>query len=248
MASVMANITEIFSSLQGEGPHTGEPMTFVRFAGCALNCRWCDTEAAIKTDPTCRVETPPRSARFVEIQNPVSIKELNGQLAFFTDPAISITGGEPLEQVSFLEKWLPTVPEGKRILLETNGILHRELDLISKRIDIVSMDIKLPSSTGKRPCWDEHAKFISDSLRSGKEFYIKIVITSDTSTKDIQEAIKLISSSNRFIPVILQPASFTPRFTQGISSDAVESFARLCNSWLPNVTIMKQAHKELGIL
>ncbi len=245
---VLANITEIFSSLQGEGPHTGEATTFVRFAGCSLGCRWCDTETKLGTGSHFRVETPPRSREFVNYTNQISADELNKQLAFFTDPTISVTGGEPLEQAPFLKEWLPTIYGKQKILLETSGVLAGELESISRHIDIISMDIKLPSSTGREPCWQKHSAFIANALKSGKEFYIKIVVTEDTSNKDIQEAIKLISSANKFIPVVLQPVSETKTFCHGISKSQVESFARLCNSWLPNVSVMPQAHKEAGLL
>src|SRR3989338_2206629 len=101
-----ANLIEIFSSKQGEGPHTGEEMTFVRFAGCSLGCRWCDTDMASCVKPTYLVETPPRSKKFIEYQNPVTLEKLSEQLAYFTDPTISVTGGEPLEHADFLEAWL----------------------------------------------------------------------------------------------------------------------------------------------
>ena len=37
-------IHEIFESLQGEGRNTGRPCLFIRFAGCNLDCPWCDTD------------------------------------------------------------------------------------------------------------------------------------------------------------------------------------------------------------
>lgn len=37
-------VSEIFYSLQGEGPHIGKPFIFIRFGGCNLQCSWCDTK------------------------------------------------------------------------------------------------------------------------------------------------------------------------------------------------------------
>jgi len=243
-----AYISEIFSSLQGEGPHTGEPMTFVRFAGCGLSCRWCDTKHARENGAYCKIETPPRSRSFVNQANPLSVEQLSAQLRFFTDLTISVTGGEPLLQADFIAKWLSEKRPDKKVLLETNGICHKELLKIGRFVDIFSVDIKLPSSAGISRHWEEHRAFLHNALSFGKETYVKMVVTKDTLDADIQEAIKVVSSVNKFIPVVLQPASGTDSFDQTISDEKLLSFARLCGLWLTNVSTMKQAHKEMGIL
>ena len=35
-------VTEMFSSLQGEGKRCGRPATFLRLRRCNLACSWCD--------------------------------------------------------------------------------------------------------------------------------------------------------------------------------------------------------------
>jgi 7-carboxy-7-deazaguanine synthase len=37
-------ISEIFNSIQGEGPAMGQNVTFIRLAGCNLSCAGCDTD------------------------------------------------------------------------------------------------------------------------------------------------------------------------------------------------------------
>ena len=44
MSGVELKLSEIFESIQGEGPTAGEPCVFLRLAMCNLHCRWCDTK------------------------------------------------------------------------------------------------------------------------------------------------------------------------------------------------------------
>ena len=37
-------VNEIFYSIQGEGANSGTPLIFVRFSGCNLACKFCDTD------------------------------------------------------------------------------------------------------------------------------------------------------------------------------------------------------------
>ena len=243
--TITACINEIFSSLQGEGVHAGEKMTFIRFANCTMGCKWCDTD--YNPNKLCKVFKPQTDQLIRTLENPLSIIDLNELLENYTEKIVAITGGEPLEQLAFLQHFLPGLHQKRKILLETNGIFHKALRMISDYIDIISMDIKLPSSTGKRPFWKEHKEFLNAALESGKEIYVKLVVTSATTDKDVNDAIKLISTTNRYIPVVLQPVTPNENFTKSISDDKLLSFKRLFGAWLPNVSITPQLHKEWGI-
>lgn len=95
-------IVEIFESLQGEGYNTGMPAVFIRFAGCNLNCTWCDTNFRQFT-------------RF-------SLAELLGKVSKYKTKNIIITGGEPTMVKALPELLLSLKKSGYFIAIESNGL------------------------------------------------------------------------------------------------------------------------------
>ncbi len=241
-----AQITEIFSSLQGEGVYTGEPTIFVRFTQCAMKCAWCDTAQALCDTAMCRV-TAPDGLAVHEVENPLSATALNEILEPYSARMLSVTGGEPLEQADFLAAWLPSINHRHTILLETNGVRWEALKAVVPFVHIVSMDFKLPSSAGCRPMWAAHEGFLRTALGAGREVYVKIVVTERTTDKDIQETIGIIAKINKFIPVIVQPATATLTFHDVISPQRLASIDRVVSAYLPNVSVAHQMHKEWGV-
>lgn len=243
-----ANIVEIFSSLQGEGRYVGEPMTFVRFSGCSMRCAFCDTRGAQRVEAGFRVETPPGSRTFSMHKNPVAITRLAEMMEAFDDEFVSITGGEPLEQADFLAEWLPSVAAKRRVLLETNGVLHSALGKVLPHVSVVSMDLKLPSSTRRPAVWAEHEEFLRAVLAAGVEAYVKIVVTGDTSDNDIQRAIGLVGSVNKYVPIFIQPAFDDLSLNAAISEERLSSIERLCGAYLTDVRVQPQMHRQWGVL
>lgn len=129
-------ITEIVSSVQGEGKFTGFPTTFVRLAGCNLKCSFCDTAYANKG----------RKKR-------MSIQTILNYIFKMGNQYICITGGEPLLQEEVYTLIYELVDRGYNVTIETNGAVEIE-DYGYLRSFSYCMDIKCPSSG-----MDSHNKY-----------------------------------------------------------------------------------------
>lgn len=110
------DVNEIFYSIQGEGFNAGCPAIFIRFSGCNLKCRWCDTDHKKNMELT--AEEIRREV--TEIFNLYRLK----YSPVVPNPWIVFTGGEPLlqlddELVDELRELLPS-----SIAVETNGSIR----------------------------------------------------------------------------------------------------------------------------
>jgi 7-carboxy-7-deazaguanine synthase (Cx14CxxC type) len=116
-------VKEIYSTLQGEGYHTGRPAVLLRFAGCNLwsgreadranaVCRFCDTEFVGTDGPGGGAFASP-----VALAHAVAAEWPAGQPSV---PFVVCTGGEPLLQLD------PSLiaalhDQGFEVAVETNG-------------------------------------------------------------------------------------------------------------------------------
>ena len=154
---------------------------------------------------------------------------------------LSLTGGEPLLQKDFISSWLPQMRPAFRIYLETNGIQYEALHQVAHLIDVVSMDIKLPSATGLRPFWEEHRKFLVACR--GKECFVKAVMTNDTSQEDIVTAARIIFGVDPSVTFILQPVTGYAAPTPAM----LLAFQELALDILDDVRVIPQVHKMLQV-
>ena len=222
-----AKISEIFHSIQGEGKYTGREQVFVRFFGCNMRCVWCDTPNAVG-----EVTSHYKEYGLEELL--AEVREL-----WPNCHSVSLTGGEPLVQKDFIKELLPYFKkEGMRSYLETNGILDRHLAGIIDNVDIIAMDLKLPSSTKCRPYWDEHAAFLR--IARQKEVFIKVVVSSGTRKEDVVRSVDLVAGIDSNIPLILQPNYFE---RQNGALDRCLDYQDYCRQYLTDVKVMSQMHK-----
>lgn len=113
-------VTEIFYSLQGEGPMAGRPAVFLRTAGCNLRCAWCDTSYAFDEGE--------------DISEQDVAKKIQSLIGLNDCRLVVITGGEPLLQSEAIDKVIELLPYGVRIDFETNGTIYAMSKHLNDRI------------------------------------------------------------------------------------------------------------------
>lgn len=126
-------VTEIFTSIDGEGVRSGYPVTFVRLYGCNLRCGYCDTIYSHTTEADKAKE--------------MSVNEIIGEVLDRGVRRVTITGGEPLIHEGVLQlidkltrQWSCWVN------VETNGTMPVPYDMRGNPRLIYTMDYKCPSS------------------------------------------------------------------------------------------------------
>ena len=222
-----AKIREIFKSIQGEGTYVGTRQVFVRFCTCNLNCNYCDTDFEASKSQT---YTPQELLEEVERLNP-------------EHPAIiSLTGGEPLMSVEFLEEFLPLAKKHEhKIYLETNGTLPEKLLQIVNLVDVVSADIKLKSSTGME--FDPHILEKFFEISANKEVFAKIVFDKNITDEEIKTAVEL---AKRFdFEIILQPMMIEDKMSVSVAF-CEEIFDKIYSKY-QKVRLIPQVHKFLNV-
>jgi organic radical activating enzyme len=245
-----SQLIEIFSSVQGEGPLVGVRQVFIRFQGCDLGCAYCDTDYSGST-AFCLVEKTPGRRDFEPVANPIALETIMSLLLRWKGGwpgihhSISITGGEPLLQDEILRNWLPQLRTILPIYLETNGVLHSALIQLMPHVDYVSMDVKLPSTSGHPELWELHRQFLEVAVKG--TVFVKVVVNQETQDWEITRVSELIASIKKSIPLIIQPYT-TPEGLVGITPLRMLELQELSSNHLSEVRIIPQTHKFIGQL
>ena len=125
-------IAERFVSINGESLKAGELAVFIRFAGCNLNCSYCDTSWANKPDTQYEELTEDDIYEYIKR---TGVKN------------VTITGGEPLIQDDIDKLLLMlSLDDELEVEVETNGSIDiAEFKALTDRVAF-TLDYKLPDS------------------------------------------------------------------------------------------------------
>lgn len=202
-------ICEIFHSIQGEGVNAGVPAVFVRFFGCNLQCKWCDTKQSWHKD----------YAKFEEIE----INEIVEKIRSFDCKHIVFTGGEP----TLFQEEIKGIVNGLNnytFELETNGSFPIQ-DNIWQTINISP---KLKNS-GNDP-------YEIKALNFPEKTWWKFVVENENDISEILEIQKKYNISNK--KILLMPQGQTKEEIEKNSPKVIELCKKYDFRFSPRLHLM----------
>lgn len=204
----LIRISEVYSSLQGEGLLTGTPSIFVRTSGCNLRCWFCDT----------------KFASWAPEGEHLSIDQIVDMVAKHQPRHVVLTGGEPMiyKSLPHLTSRLKAI--GLHITIETAGTIFRPVDC-----DLMSISPKLSSSAPPvgSGTWEtlhdarrERMQVVRELMRY--DYQLKFVIDSPADTVELLDYLKRLGS---FDParVLLMP--------QGVDAASLQATEAWLRPW-----------------
>jgi organic radical activating enzyme len=255
-----ANLVEIFSSVQGEGPDVGASTLFVRFGACDLRCRWCDSPHTWLRAERCRIELRRGAAEFREVPNPVdlgTLLEAARALEAERHRFVSLTGGEPLLQPEAAAETARALRAlGPRIHLETHGLHADALLKVLPHVDVVSMDWKLVSDVRREseakgrpaaPFHAEHERFLARA-RGAPRVVVKLVVTPASEDAEISEALAGVARAAPDATLVLQPVTPHGPVRERPSAARMLELAARAEALLRDVRVIPQTHPIYGVL
>jgi len=207
-------VVEKFVSINGEGRLCGQLAIFIRFAGCNLNCSYCDTAWANENN------VPYERMSSKDIYEYVKSTEVRN---------ITLTGGEPLLQEGMIEL-LEVLSKDKElhVEIETNGSVLLDKFLNIENPPSFTMDYKLPSSKMENRMALDNFKYLTS------KDVVKFV---SGSIEDLEKAKEII---NRYKLVDKTSVYISPVFGE-IDLHSIVEFMK--NSKMNGVNLQVQLHK-----
>lgn len=231
-------LSEIFTSIEGEGVLFGTKTMFVRLAGCPLNCHWCDTPYAIPMDSG----------------GDFSISEVKKMIAGELLPntyKVNFTGGEPLVQHVVVIELAKFVKEkGIRTYLESACYDSVRFAKVLPYIDLVKIEFKMRDSNavdGKNypTLLKNELECLKLAVEASKNPYIKIVVTNSTEEEELKDLVRKVFAAVKerdLAGFIIQPSHSADEPLL----DRLFAFYDAIYPYYEQVRVVPQLHKIIG--
>jgi organic radical activating enzyme len=232
-------LSEIFTSIEGEGIFFGTKTLFIRMAGCHLKCYWCDTDYAL----------PMNSGNSYSINE---VKKMIKEKLTKNTYKINFTGGEPLIQYDTVKNLARFVKEelGLRTYIESSCYDFNRFGQVLPYFDICKIEFKMKDSkVVKNEYYNNLLKnemeCLKMAIKNNKITFIKIVVSNYTDINEFSELRDIIFSTinaESLAGFIIQP-------TTKIDEPTVDSLLKFYDLIYPkynNVRIIPQLHKIIG--
>lgn len=233
-------INEIFSSIQGEGQYTGTPSIFIRFHGCPVKCKWCDTPWTWEADLNNKVPLQyllkvPGQKLWAEATVDEVIETVQVQLTNTKVTHAVITGGEPLMHLSDVSTLLSSLYNNTGIQsaqMETSGAI-----LLEKRwLDWLRATTNYRTNGLHITCSPKRAAIQSEFEAIVQEWKIPI-------EEPVQEGALIYAGKLARRNVYLQPVHY--KADKKRSEMAVCNAVTLCKTY--GFKLSLQTHKFIGV-
>lgn len=231
-------LSEVFTSIEGEGVLAGTKTMFVRLAGCPLKCHWCDTPYAIPMDSG----------------NDISVDEVKKIIEGELQPntyKINFTGGEPLAQAdAVIELAKFARAKGVKTYLESACYDAKKFEKVLPFMDICKVEFKLSDARATDEknyptLLKNELECLKIAVESGKKPYIKVVVTNSSDPAELAGLAKKVFASiasKNIAGFIIQPS-------YGVDEPLLDRLFAFYDAVYPlyeQVRVVPQLHKLMG--
>ncbi|MEO9362535.1 MAG: 7-carboxy-7-deazaguanine synthase QueE [Nitrososphaera sp.] len=232
-------LSEIFTSIEGEGVFFGTKTMFVRLAGCPLKCHWCDTPYAIPMDSG--------DSRSLD-----EVKEMISRDMQENTFKVNFTGGEPLAQHEAVIELAKFVREkkGVKTYLESACYDSARFAKVLPYIDICKIEFKMRDARAVdeknyNNLLKNELECLEIATKAGKMPYIKVVVTNSTDAGEFSGLVRQVfrvASPKNIAGFIIQPSHKTDEPVL----ERLFAFYDAVYPFYDQVRVVPQLHKIIG--
>ena len=233
-------ISEVFTSLEGEGVLFGTKTLFVRLAGCPFSCFYCDTDYALPMDSGTEYGLEEACRMVGRSLEPNTFK-------------VNFTGGDPLmqpEAVAEMARFVRST-SGVPTYLESACFDAARFRAVAPHMDYIKAEFKTADSgfvdAARHPgIVASAAECLRIAIGLGKFTYAKIVVSDATSVESfaelVGEILRAAPGGRGLSGMVIQPV-------HGRGAPDLRLLLRLHDAAKPlygDVRVVPQLHKEIG--